>query len=152
MKPSPTSKPTTLLARARSTVSSTLAVLAEGFGLAFSASGAAVAAVLGKLVIGIVLGVIALGFLLRLMGRQRSSGSVAQRSGTTLAPRLFTALVAVGEVVAVVEATNLPIRFNQEGFHMGHWYLVVLTFFAAYFLQLPLVSKLFGWRRAKSAA
>jgi hypothetical protein len=137
--------------RVRSAVGSKLELLAEAFGLAFAASGATVAVVLGKLIIGIVLAALALGFLLRLKGRRTRAPQAQQIQPTTIA-RLLCGLVSACEVAALVEATNLPIRFDQSAFHMGHWYLVLLSFFAAYFLQLPLITRLLGKRGARSAA
>ena len=140
-----------LAVRVRSAIASKLELLAEAFGLAFAASGATVAVVLGKLIIGIVLAALALGFLLRLKGR-RARGPEVQKTLPTTTARLLSGLVSACEVAALVEATNLPIRFDQDASHMGHWYLVLLAFFAAYFLQLPFITKLLGKRGARSAA
>ena len=125
--------------------------MAEAFGLAFAASGATVAVVLGKFIIGVVLAALALGFLLRLKSRRTKPVEQQQTRPTTTA-RFLAGLVSACEVAALVEATNLPIRFDQAAFHVGHWYLVVLAFFAAYFLQLPLLGRLLGKRSVRGAA
>ena len=135
-------------------MSSKLEVLAEGLGLAFAASGATVAAVLGKFIVGVVLAALAIGFLLRLKGRKSRAGSaaVAQNPQPTTTSRLVTGLISAVEVAALVEATNLPIRFDQSGFQMSHWFLVLLVFCAAYFLQQPLVLRLLNKPRQSGAA
>lgn len=141
----------TRLQRLRLAVASKLEVMAEATGLMFAASGATVAAVLGKFIIGLVLAALALGFLLRLKSRKNKT-TEPQQLATTTSARFVTGLVSACEVAALVEATNLPVRFDQGAFHMVHWYLVLLAFFAAYFLQLPLVTRVLGKRRARSAA
>lgn len=142
-----------IAAKARSAIATRFDILAEGFGLVFAGSGAAIAAVLGKLIIGIVLAALALGFLLRLKGRKRRAEAVTVHDARpTIGTRLVTGFISACEVAALVEATNLPIRFDQPGFQMGHWYLLLLALFAAYFLQLPLVSKLLGKQRSHDAA
>lgn len=134
-----------LASRFRTAVSEKLEWLAEGLGLVFSVSGASVALVLGKLVVGVVLGVLALGFVGRMMGRKRRTAEpTATPSSPGTAARLLTGLASAIEVAVLVEATNLPVRFDQAGFHMGHWYLVLLAFLAAYFLQLQLFGRWLG--------
>ena len=138
-------------ARVRAAVASKIELLAEAFGLAFAASGATVAVVLGKLIIGIILAALAFGFLLRLKGRKAKTPELQQVRPTTAA-RFLAGLLSACEVSALVESTNLPIRFDQAAFHMGHWYLVLLALFAVYFLQLPLIAKLLRKRSARGAA
>jgi hypothetical protein len=135
--------------RFRSAVASKIELLAEAVGLTFAASGATVAVMLGKLIIGLVLAALALGFLLRMKGRSVRSPEIQQIYPTT-STRLLAGVLSACEVAALVEATNLPIRFDQATFQMGHWYLVLLAFFAAYFLQLPFITKLLGRRGARS--
>ena len=86
-----------------------------------------------------------------------SAGSIASPTNEPTAPvtswaRLASGAVSAAEVALLVEAANLPVRFNQEGFHMGHWYLVLLALAAAYLLQLPLFSRLFAKQRTPGAA
>ncbi|MFZ2990485.1 hypothetical protein [Ideonella sp.] len=136
--------------RVRGAVASKLEVVAEAFGLAFAASGATVAVVLGKLIIGVVLAGLALGFLLRLKGR-KAIGTQDPHGAPSTAPRLVAGLLSACEIALLVEATNLPVRFDQAAFHMVHWYLVLLAYFAAYFLQLPFFTRLFSKRSARGA-
>lgn len=144
---------TSFATRVRTEISTRLEILVEVFGLVFAASGATIAAVLGKFIVGLVLAGLALGFLLRLKSRKRRLGASPLQDATlsTIA-RILSGVVSTIEVAALVEATNLPIRFEQSGFHMGHWYLVLLAFLAAYFLQLPLIAKLLSKRSAGGTA
>ena len=149
----PSAPQTSLLTKLRSAASDKLELLAEGVGLVFAVSGATIAAVLGKVIVGVALGVLALGFLFRLKGRKKralEAKNLVESPG--VGARLLTGVVSACEVAALVEATNLPVRFDQTAFHMGHWYLVLLVFFAAYFLQLPLFARLLCKFTARSAA
>jgi hypothetical protein len=140
-----------ILAKAKERTLSGLEVIADAAGLLLSVSGAAVAAVLGKLIVGVVLGAVALGFLLRLKGRRRRGASVAPaKMPGWVRPVAFA--LAVVEVAALVEATNLPVRFSQEGFAYGHWYLLALAFLALYLLQVGTLGRLAARRGAASAA
>ena len=142
------------LARLRSAVAARLDLLLDGVAVVFALSGATVAAVLGKLLVGVILAGLAIGFVLRLKSRK---AKLASPTNDPTAPvtgwaRFTAGAVSVAEVALLVEAANLPVRFNQEGFHMGHWYLVLLALAAAYLLQLPLFSRLFAKQRTPGAA
>jgi hypothetical protein len=122
--------------------------------VALTLSGATVAAVLGKLLVGVILAGLAIGFVLRLKSRK---AKLASPTNDPTAPvtgwaRFTAGAVSIAEVALLVEAANLPVRFNQEGFHMGRWNLVLLALAAAYLLQLPLFSRLFAKQRTPGAA
>jgi hypothetical protein len=142
------------LARLRASLSERLELLLDGVAVAFALSGATVAAVLGKLLIGVVLAGLAIGFVLRLKSRKAKLASPANEATAPVTglARLGAGAASVAEVALLVEAANLPVRFNQEGFHMGHWYLVLLALAAAYLLQLPLFSRLLAKQRPPGAA
>ncbi|MGE0497805.1 MAG: hypothetical protein AB7I35_21250 [Ramlibacter sp.] len=116
-----------------------LLAVADAGGMLLSLSGAAAVAFLGKLMFAIVLAAVALGFFLRLTGRRRAR---------SLAPpalpfwgRAVAATLAVVEVVALVEATNFPVRFDQTGFAPWHWALVVVALLVAYGLNVYVVQR-----------
>lgn len=155
MKQVPTTHPRPkALARLRASVGERLELLLDGVAVAFAVSGATVAAVLGKLLIGVVLAGLAIGFALRLKRRKSKLASPAKEPSVPVTglARLAAGAATVAEVTLLVEAANLPVRFNQEGFHMGHWYLVLLALTAAYLLQLPLFSRLLAKQRPPGAA
>lgn len=115
-------------------------------GIALSGSGAAVVAFLGKFMFAVVLGAIALGFFLRLVGRRRVQAAVPPPVPTW--SRTISVVLAVAEVAMLVEATNLPVRFDQSGFEPWHWVLVLVAFAVAYSLNLRVIRGLCGKHRA----
>lgn len=118
-------------------------------GLLASVSGATVAAVFGKFVMGVVLGALALGFVLRLKVR-RPVAAADSRVPAWLRPVVAT--LSAAEAAVLVEATNLPVRFGQEGFQYGHWALVGLVVAALYLLQAGVFKRLAVRRRGAGAA
>jgi hypothetical protein len=126
-------------------------VVANVAGLFVSVSGATVAAVFGKLIVGLVLGAIAVGFVLRLKGR-RKAPLVATREAAPPWVRPVVAVLSALEVGALVEATELPVRFSQEGFAYSHWLIVGLLLAALYLLQVGAVVRAVAKRVSASAA
>ena len=118
-------------------------------GLLVSVSGATVAAVFGKFIVGVVLGALALGFVLRLKLRRPATLPVTQAPAWV---RPVVAALSAVEAAVLVESTNLPVRFGQEGFAYGHWALVGLVFASLYLLQVSLLKRLSVKRRGTSAA
>jgi hypothetical protein len=137
--------------RFRSAISAKIELLAEGLALALSASGALTAAIFGKLLLGLLLGCIAVGFVLRLKTRRTTKGQAAA-TAPTLPAKLTTAVLSFAETAAAVEASNLPVRFDQEGFQFIHWALLAVFFIVAYLLQRPLVSTILSKIRQRNAA
>ena len=110
---------------------------ADVAGVALSGSGAALVAVLGKFMLAVVLGAIALGFFLRLAGRRR--GHVVNSPRMPAWIRAVSAGLAAVELALLVEATNLPVRFDQAGFEPWHWILVLVALAVAYPLNLRMM-------------
>ncbi len=130
----------------RAAVAKRLGAVAELAGLAFSLSGATVAAVFGRLIPAVVLGAIALGFILRVSARR-----VQPRAAEPAKPRWVSpvsALLSLVEAAVLVEATHLPVRFEQPGFEPYHWVLVLVCVVAAYVVQDRLLCALARRRRA----
>jgi len=99
-----------------------------------SLSGASVVALTGKLMLAVVLAAISLGFFLRIVGRRR--GAV---SAPPPAPRWWypaASVLALVEVTALVEATDLPVRFSQPGFELYHWPIVLVALVGSFILNL----------------
>jgi hypothetical protein len=109
-------------------------------GTVSTSSLALVSAVTGRLLIAAVLAGLALGFFLRLSGRR---APVAQ-APPPIPPRAWaaSAVLSLAEVAALTEATNLPVRFDQPGFQMWHWVVVLLALVAAFVLQAGLLRAL----------
>lgn len=108
-----------------------LALTGDAVGVIVSASGATAVSIFGKLAAAVLLGAIAVGFFLRFTSRRRAqiSEPIVRVSGWV---RVFAACLSVGGVAALVEAVNLPVRFNQPGFEPWHWILVAAALAVGY--------------------
>jgi hypothetical protein len=116
-----------------------LQIAIEVAGTIASLSGAALAVVFGKLLLAIALGALAAGIFFRMVNRRSSS----QFSGAAPTPRWMSVAAAglsVVEGAVLVEATNLPVRFSQEGFQLHHWALVVVFLVVAFIVQRRVLS------------
>jgi hypothetical protein len=122
-----------------------LLVAADVAGLLACGAGASVVLLLGKLMLAAVLAALALGFFLRLAGRRRPPPLAPARP-----PAWYygaSALLAAVEVALLVEATKLPVRFDQPGFERWHWGLVLAALAVAYLVQLQIFRALGSRRR-----
>jgi len=126
-----------------------LLVGADVLGMLLSASGAAVVAFLGKLMLAVVLGALALGFFLRFKGRKGLRTEPPQRPPLWHCAASFT--LAAIEAAVLTEATHLPVRFDQPGFAAWHWVLVLAALAVAYSLHMRLFKALSGRRAVASA-
>lgn len=118
-------------------VAKRLEVAVELIGFLISLSGATAAVVFGRLMLAVVLGAIVLGFFFRLTGRRKAR--IAEIPNVPSWVYLTSALLSIAEVSVLVEATNLPVRFYQEGFAIYHWALVFMALVAAFWFQLVLL-------------
>jgi small-conductance mechanosensitive channel len=127
-----------MLLRIRKALAARFEAVAEIVGLFLSLSGAAIASLLGKLVLALILGTIALGIFFRLAGRRKQSraGPSPQEPGWLAA---MAGLLAFMEIGVLVEAVDLPVRFHQPGFALHHWLIVLAALLAACWLQLKLL-------------
>ena len=124
-------------------------ILADGAGLVLSASGASLVAITGKLMLAVVLGAVALGFFLRLASRRKAKVIAPMRPANWVYG--VSVALALVEVAVLVEATKLPIRFDQPSFEPWHWALVVFALFVAYRLNL-LVFRSVATKRQEAVA
>ena len=123
-----------MIAALRTAVAKRIEVLVDLGGIAFALSGATAAAVFGKALLAVALGALALGFFLRLSGRGASSKTSV--AGTPAWIFAVSGLLSLVEVGVLVEASNLPVRYTQDGFELSHWVLVLLAFGVAFFAQV----------------
>ncbi len=131
-----------MLMKFRQNASEFLLATVDIAGMLFSISGAAVVAFVGKLVFAVVLLAVALGFFLRLSGRRKVH--MPPRAPGWVRP--VAGVLSLVQVAVLTEAADLPVRFNQAGFEMWHWGLVVAALLAAYMLNMWLLASL-GRRR-----
>jgi hypothetical protein len=111
-------------------------LLAEVGGLVVLISGATIAVIIGKAMLAVVLGAVTFGFVMRLARRRANRSPVLEVTPTWV--RLVSGGSALVEVAVIVEATNLPVRFDQPGFQLIHWLLVAVLIVVAYLLQVGL--------------
>jgi hypothetical protein len=130
-----------MLIELRKSAASKLELAVEVVGAVASMSGAFGALVFGKALLALVLGVVALGIVLRLIGR-RSGRQSAQPIQLPLWVSVVAVSLSVIECAAIVEATDLPVRFSQPGFAFHRWALVFLAFLVAFFLQRKVLGRL----------
>jgi hypothetical protein len=117
-----------------------LLLAADIAGVVLAGSGAAVVAFFGKLMLAVVLGAIALGFFLRIVGRRQAQ--VVAPPPIPMWQHLASAALAAVQLAWLVEAANFPVRFDQAGFELWHWGLLVVALAVAYPLNLRLMGSL----------
>lgn len=130
-----------MLIELRRSAARKLEIAIETVGAVVSMSGAVGALVLGKALLAVVLGVVALGIVLRLVTR-RSGRHTVQPVQSPMWLSVVAGCLSVIECAAIVEATDLPVRFSQPGFAFRHWALVLLAFLVAFLLQRKVLGRL----------
>jgi nitrate reductase gamma subunit len=113
----------------RNILSGALQVLEAAMQFGIPGVGATVSFAVGKWVAGLVLGVIALAVFFRLLWRRKHADRVSDESKLPLWTKLLALMSAVVSSAVLVEMTNLPVRFDQSGFSMLHWLIVVAVIF-----------------------
>jgi hypothetical protein len=129
-----------MLATVKRSIQSALLVTLEGAGALASVIGAPIALALGKLFLAAILAAIALGIFLRFAGRRAAPAPMPSPTPWWLVS--CNALASLVEVAALVEATKLPVRFDQPGFSPWNWALVLVALWVAYALQARLLKRL----------
>jgi hypothetical protein len=131
-----------MLSRLRKSIAKRFDVIADTVGLAISLSGASVAFVLGKFVLAVVFGAFACGVFLRLKGRKSRGVVLSQRPPSWI--KVCSAVLSVIACGLLVEAVNLPVRFNQDGFSILYWVLVLLVLYFGVSAFAIVLSKIGG--------
>lgn len=109
------------------------------------AGGALRIALVGKLLAGLLLLAVAGGFMLRWRWRRARAEALSPPPAPTWV-QAGAALLATVPVAVLVEAVYLPVRFDQPGFEMHHW-LLVLAAWALVWRGL-----VEGWRRWRAGS
>jgi len=129
-----------VLSEIRKSFAAKVEVALESAGFLLSLFGASLAAAFGRFLVALLLAALALGLGLRLVGRQRLASKLEPKvSGWARAAILCFSLV---EVAVLVEATDTPVRFHQEGFSYVHWALVLVAVALVYFVQVRVFAAL----------
>ena len=122
-----------MLSAFRKRLAGGLALVFDGVGFVASLAGASVSLFLGKLFASALFAVLAVGILNRFVRRRRGEAKEEQQSPIWI-PLLCGALTIV-ETTIVVEALNLPVRFDQPGFEKSNWLLVTALLLVLFYGQ-----------------
>ena len=113
---------------------------AEIAALAGSLAGASLSFIFGRVAVAVLLAAVAVGIFFRF--NSRAKGAATTEAALPLWVKTTSTILAALETGALVEAVNLPVRYDQPGFEMYHWALVGITFLALYFLQFQVLKRL----------
>jgi hypothetical protein len=122
-------------------------MLVQGLQVLVPGAGAGISFALGKLVIGAVLALICLSVIVRLTLRRKNVGKASDQSAS-LFLKLVALVLALGSSAGFVEMTNLPVRFNQDGFSFWYWAIVMVVITVAYRWMLKIFATIFS-KKAK---
>ena len=122
-----------------------LAVALEGLGFVGSLAGASVSLFLGKLFASALFVVLAVGILNRFVRRRR--GDLVEEQRAPVWVLVVCVLLSIIEAGAVVEAMNLPVRFDQPGFEKSNLLLVVAMLLVFFYGQRYLFVRVLARRR-----
>lgn len=117
-----------------------------------SLAGIPVALIVGKLFLAVILAVVALGVVLRISGRRKSGARAVPAKPAPIWHFLMAGLLSIVEVALLVEATGLPVRYDQPQFTQLNWLLVILALGLVFGLQRLALRRIFpGRARAADA-
>jgi hypothetical protein len=94
--------------------------------------GAAICFVVGKFVAGVVLVLITLAVIMRLVWRRKHAERVIAAKKLPLWAKALSFGSALAGSAALVEAVKLPVRFDQPGFSMANWLIVIVAIWFIY--------------------
>jgi hypothetical protein len=124
-------------------------MLVQGLQVLVPGAGAGISFALGKLVIGVVLALICFSVIVRLTLRRKNVGKASVQTASWYL-KLVALILALGLSAAFVEMTNLPVRFNQQGFAFWYWAIVAALITVIYHWMLQIFSKI-APKKAKNA-
>ncbi|TAG24636.1 MAG: hypothetical protein EAZ37_15675 [Burkholderiales bacterium] len=109
--------------------------------------GSVICFALGKVVVGMVLACIAAAVVMRLIWRRKRADHVKSQERLPVWAQIVAALLALVGSGTLVEMTKLPVRFDQPGFAMSNWLIVIV---AIYLLNSGCRSLLKTWLLRRS--
>lgn len=138
-----------MLTTFRQRLAGTIALAFDGLLFVASLAGASLSLFLGKLFASALFVLLAVGVLNRFVRRRHGDMNEGQRSP------LWVLLVCLGlsviETGIVVEAMNLPVRFDQAGFEKSNLLLVVALLLVLFYGQRYVFLRLLNRTRAANA-
>jgi hypothetical protein len=94
--------------------------------------GAAICFAVGKFVAGFILVLITLAVIMRLLWRRRHAERVIAAQRLPLWAKALSLVSALVGSAVLVEAVKLPVRFDQPGFSMVNWLIVIVAMWFTY--------------------
>ena len=138
-----------MLTTFRQRLAGVVALAFDGLLFVASLAGASLSLFLGKLFACALFVLLAVGVLNRFVRRRHGEINEGQRSP------IWVPLVCVGlsviETGAIVEAMNLPVRFDQAGFEKSNLLMVVALLFVLFYGQRYVLLRLLNRTRAANA-
>ena len=131
-----------MLARLKQSLGARLQVIVDGVEVLAFVGGSGLSLLFGKVLASVIFALLAIGVATRFYRRDAREVQVPEPVWATL---LCGALGFLG-AAAVVEAINLPVRFDHSGFEKSNLLIVVALIFAFYFLARALVRRVLLWR------
>lgn len=129
-----------MLTKIKHSIKSKLQIALESIVLLSSGISAPAALVFGKPFLAIILTAIALGVFLRFANRRNESTPTPTEAPLWVA--VCSSLASVISIAALVEATNLPVRFDHSGFSYLNWLLVIAALSIAFMFFTKLIKTL----------
>jgi hypothetical protein len=121
----------------------------EALGFFASLAGASVSLFLGKFFASGLFVLLAVGVLNRFVRRRRGDFAEEQRAPVWVL--VVCVVLSIIEAGIVVEASNLPVRFDQPGFEKSNWLFVVAMLLVFFYGQRYVFVRMLARRRPADA-
>ncbi len=95
--------------------------------VAVPGGGSVICFAVGKVVVGLILACVTAAVVMRLLWRRRRADRTKSQDRLPVWAQLVAAFVALVGSAVTVEMTKLPVRFDQPGFEMSNWLIVILA-------------------------
>ena len=118
-------------------------------GFSASLAGASVSLFFGKLFAAVLFVLLAVGVLNRFVRRRR--GDAVYQQPTPPWVLVVCIVLAIIETGVIVEASNLPVRFDQSGFEKSNWLFVVAVLLVLFYGQRYLFVRMLTRRQSADA-
>ena len=138
-----------MLSAFRKRIAGGLAFAIDGVGFVASLAGASASLFLGKLFASALFVLLALGVLNRFVRRRR--GETKEEQPLPIWVSLVCVILAFVETAVVVEAINLPVRFDQSGFEKSNLLLVIALLLVLFYGQRYVLRRLLSKEGPASA-
>jgi hypothetical protein len=102
-----------------------LDIVSSGMQVLIPGGGAAISFAVGKWVAGLILVLVTAAVLMRLLWRRKHADRTRQERKLPVWAQCVAGMGALAGSAVLVEMTKLPVRFDQPGFSIWYWLIVV---------------------------